>query len=271
MIDMRGKMRVQSKSGGLGRISQVADDDTTHYYLSDGLGSTMALTDADGDVVNTYDYDVFGPVRASSGSQPNEFQFTGEQVDDSTTLEYLRARYYDPVIGRFLTQDPFLGSAMAPLSLNRYPYVLNNPLRWLDPWGLRNVEGKLFATPTLTPIGATMVCGPAVHEECKNRKLVVPPSGSAFWDVLGDVWGAYKAYYRHTPDYLFYEHVAGPAWEFATSREPGCYVRVAALGVATVGLVLETPEGAPVWSGPMQYTAHQTLVTQTLVSCSDGR
>ena len=53
---------------GLGRVSQIASDDTTHYYLSDGLGSTMALTDADGDVVNTYDYDVFGAVLASTGA-----------------------------------------------------------------------------------------------------------------------------------------------------------------------------------------------------------
>lgn len=52
---------------GLGRVSQVADDDTIHYYLSDGLGSTTEL--ADGDVVNTYGYDVFGPTRAHTGAR----------------------------------------------------------------------------------------------------------------------------------------------------------------------------------------------------------
>jgi RHS repeat-associated protein len=120
---------------GLGRISQVASDDTTYYYLSDGPGSVMALTDADGDVVNTYDYDVFGAVRASSGSQPNEFRFTGEQWDDSTGLEYLRARYHDAGVGRFMTKDPFAGLTMVPQSLNRYAYVLNNPLLYRDPYG----------------------------------------------------------------------------------------------------------------------------------------
>jgi RHS repeat-associated protein len=135
MIDMRGKMRVQSKSGGLGRIAQVAADDTTHYYLSDGLGSTIALTDADGDGVNTYDYDVFGAVRSSTGSQPNEFRFTGEQWDDSAGLEYLRARYYDPAVGRFLGRDPFGGLMILPQSLNRYAYVLNNPALYRDPYG----------------------------------------------------------------------------------------------------------------------------------------
>jgi RHS repeat-associated protein len=123
---------------GLGRISQVADDDTTFYYLSDGLGSTMALTDADGEVANTYEYDVFGAVRASTGSQPNEFRFTGEQADDSTSLQYLRARYYDPAVGRFLSRDPL------PF-IQRYAYVGNNPVRFTDPYGLGCPRGLGWA------------------------------------------------------------------------------------------------------------------------------
>jgi hypothetical protein len=78
---------------GIGRIAQVGA--STHYYLSDGLGSTMALTDEEGDVVNDYDYDVFGAVRDSSGTQENDFTFAGEQLDESSGLQYLRARYLD--------------------------------------------------------------------------------------------------------------------------------------------------------------------------------
>jgi len=107
-------MRVQSKSGGLGRIAQIADDDTTYYYLSDGLGSTTELADGDGTVTGAYAYDVFGPVRAHTGAS-TEWSYTGEQ-NDSSGLEYLRARYYDPAVGRFLTQDPI------PF-VQRYPYV----------------------------------------------------------------------------------------------------------------------------------------------------
>jgi RHS repeat-associated protein len=65
----------------------------------------MALTDEDGDVVNDYDYDVFGALRGSSGTQENEFTFAGEQGDGSSGLQYLRARYYDPLTGRFVSQD----------------------------------------------------------------------------------------------------------------------------------------------------------------------
>jgi RHS repeat-associated protein len=66
--------------------------------------STANLTDG-GNGVDAYTYDVFGTVRSQSGSSDNPWLFTGEQVD-STGLQYLRARYYDPAIGRFLSQDP---------------------------------------------------------------------------------------------------------------------------------------------------------------------
>jgi len=120
---------------GLGRIAQVSGT-ATHYYLTDGLGSTMALIDAAGAVVDAYDYDVFGALRGSTGTQPNEFTFAGEQVDAATGLQYLRARYYDMETGRFWSKDPLLGSVQKPSSQNRYAYALNNPCVYLDRSGL---------------------------------------------------------------------------------------------------------------------------------------
>jgi RHS repeat-associated protein len=120
---------------GVGRIAQVSGS-ATHYYLSDGLGSTMALTDEAGAVVNDYDYDVFGALRDSSGSQDNDFTFAGEQVDGSTGLQYLRARYYDVGVGRFLAIDPAAPTHQAPITLNRFAYAANNPGRITDPMGL---------------------------------------------------------------------------------------------------------------------------------------
>jgi RHS repeat-associated protein len=89
----------------------------------------VALTDADGATVNTYQYDVFGAVRSSTGSQANAFNFTGEEVDASTGLEYLRARYFDPQTSRFTGANPRSGSVSFPVSLNRYTCVLNNPAK----------------------------------------------------------------------------------------------------------------------------------------------
>jgi RHS repeat-associated protein len=96
----------------------------------------MALTDAAGDVDTTWDYDVFGAVRNLTGSQPNDFSFAGEQVDGSTGLQYLRARYYDPEVGRFLSLDPFSGSLIFPSTQHGYVYGSNSPVFLADPLGL---------------------------------------------------------------------------------------------------------------------------------------
>lgn len=66
---------------GLDLISRTDDQGEQEYYLYDGLGSVTDLTDDYGDVVDGYTYDVFGAIRSQAGSSPNEFTFTGEQVD----------------------------------------------------------------------------------------------------------------------------------------------------------------------------------------------
>jgi RHS repeat-associated protein len=120
---------------GLDLISTTDNTGVQTYHLYDGLGSTTGLVDGSGKSVASYDYDVFGAIRSQTGSSPNEFTFTGEQVDD-TGLQYLRARYYDPSIGRFLTRDSVGGSVALPQSLNRYCYTVNDPVNLVDPWGL---------------------------------------------------------------------------------------------------------------------------------------
>jgi RHS repeat-associated protein len=100
------------------------------YYLQDGLGSTTGLTDGSGGVTDSYTYDVFGALRSQAGTSANPYRFTGEQ-NDPTGLEYLRARYYDPALGRFLSRDLWPASAVNPQSRNRYIYVYNNPLRYV--------------------------------------------------------------------------------------------------------------------------------------------
>ena len=119
------------------------------YFLYDGLGSVTDLTDDEGDAVDGYTYDVFGAIRSQSGSSDNYWLFTGEQYDararhNAPGLYYLRARYYDPTIGRFLSQDPLLGRTRSPQTQNRFPYVANNPTNRLDPTGLRWFHGGEF-------------------------------------------------------------------------------------------------------------------------------
>jgi RHS repeat-associated protein len=116
---------------GLGLIAQTeSGSGNTHFYLANGLGSTTELVESDGDVANTYTYDVWGALRSSSGSVGNQFDFTGEQADHTANrgLVYLRARFYDPALGRFLSRDPL------PIG-NRYAYAGGNPVNATDPSG----------------------------------------------------------------------------------------------------------------------------------------
>ena len=100
----------------------------------DGLGSVRLLVDADTrQVLDTYRYAPFGAVLAG-GTSNNTRRFTGE-TQDPTGLIYLRARYYDPATGRFLTRDPFPGLAALPQTQHPYVCVGNNPVNLTDPGG----------------------------------------------------------------------------------------------------------------------------------------
>jgi RHS repeat-associated protein len=107
-----------------------------NVYHADGLGSVRAITDATGNVSQTYQTDEFGVPSLTQGTNAQPFRFTGEQRDNESGFTYLRARYYAPALGRFPTRDTFFGATAGPLSLNRFDYVRNNPLRLTDPSGL---------------------------------------------------------------------------------------------------------------------------------------
>ncbi|MBN2306802.1 LysM peptidoglycan-binding domain-containing protein [Candidatus Peregrinibacteria bacterium] len=127
----------------LGYSTSNADegDETIYYLLSDHLGSIDVVLDETGNVVERRDYLPYGSERLAD-VQPNTTQtdnkFTGKEFDDETELYYYGARYYDPLIGRFTAIDPWAGKLTNPQSLNKYSYVLNNPLRYIDPTGLVN-------------------------------------------------------------------------------------------------------------------------------------
>jgi RHS repeat-associated protein len=120
---------------GLGRISMADPRKGQMYYQYDGLGSVRGLTDRKGMTKGLYAYDAFGKPLISASLVDNDFQYTGEQVDDETGLMYLRSRYYDPEIGRFISRDSFAGFDTSTQSLNRYTYVQNNPVVYADPSG----------------------------------------------------------------------------------------------------------------------------------------
>jgi RHS repeat-associated protein len=132
------------------------------FYHSDGLGSTIALTDRTGQVRAGYQYDAWGNLESKRGIIENRFLFTGEEQDPHTNLYYLRARWYDPAVGRFLTKDPFAGSVLFPQSINEY--ALNNPINLIDPTGefslrsgLKSLKSRLKTVGNAIAKGAQAV------------------------------------------------------------------------------------------------------------------
>ena len=108
-----------------------------HWYLLDGLGSTTALTDAMQTVTDTYTYEGFGNKVATTGTTVNPYKYVagyGYYTDDESGLMLLTLRYYDATLGRFITRDP------ASVGPNLYVYVSNNPLKYVDPTGLRKLK-----------------------------------------------------------------------------------------------------------------------------------
>jgi len=110
-------------------------DDGSHYFLTDALGSTRGLVDSDEELTDSYDYKPYGELLAHSGISDNDFLFTGEQFDSETSNYYLRARYYNVGLGRFVSRDTYDGKLIDPLSQNHYLYAGGNPVLYVDPSG----------------------------------------------------------------------------------------------------------------------------------------
>jgi RHS repeat-associated protein len=104
----------------------------TTAHLSDVLDSTVALANASGVPVTSYTFEPFGRTEAAGSPSTNAFQYTGRE-DDGTGLYYYRARYYDPIRTRFVSEDPI--RLLAPWA-NAFRYATNNPIAWVDPYGL---------------------------------------------------------------------------------------------------------------------------------------
>lgn len=123
------------------RGNGLINSDKNGWYLFNAHGDVVQLADNSGAVTKEYVYDAFGNEKNSDPNDTNPFRYCGEYFDKETGSIYLRARYYEPEIGRFTQQDTFIGNANDPLSLNLYTYCENDPVNGWDPTGHLDDKG----------------------------------------------------------------------------------------------------------------------------------
>ncbi len=185
---------------GTSLIGKVGSDNVARYYHYDGTGHVRAITDSTGAVVERYDYDAFGSLRNTPTGLANDRRFTGEQYDAETAYTFLRARYYDPVLGRFISKDSFKGVKNDPQSLNRYAYVGNNPVNRSDP------SGKCWCLVLAAPLGpagfvaaAAMAAFTTYVMNETGASQAIAKWADATWDDLSTMW-AERRTEPFTPD-----------------------------------------------------------------------
>ena len=122
------------------RVAMREGSSTRYYLLTDHLGSTAITADSSGTRVAELRYKAWGENRYTYGTTPTAYKFTGQRLDESTGLMYYGARYYDPALGRFVQADTIVPNPGNPQDLNRYSYVRNNPLRYIDPTGHETLD-----------------------------------------------------------------------------------------------------------------------------------
>ena len=155
------------------------------YYHADGLGSVTSLTGSTGQTVSTYTYDSFGNTTPTEGIF-NPYRYTAREQDQETGLYYYRARYYDPSIGRFISEDPigFKGGK------NFYTYVRNNPARFSDPFGLQSYAQQYAATGAAAGTITVAIGSLAVDAATGGVNILATPEELAGGATLGS-WIGY--------------------------------------------------------------------------------
>jgi len=149
------------------------DSSGARSFLTDILGSTLALTDSSGTFQTQYTYEPFGNVTVSGPANGNSYQFTGRE-NDSAGLYFFRARYYSPTFQRFVSQDP-IGFASGDASL--YAYVLDRPTDFTDPFGTQEIfvdppaeeGGSWLEPPAEEPEESAAPDEPSEPDECDKE------------------------------------------------------------------------------------------------------
>jgi len=141
------------------RLIAIEKGGQTYYTHTNHRGDILAITDTNKTRVATYKYGPWGELLSSTGTFSQPFRYAGYYFDEETGLYYLKARYYSPELGRFLTKDTFEGFNNNPQSLNLYAYANGNPVMNVDPDGnVALAAGAVFLGPVGWIVAGVAAC-----------------------------------------------------------------------------------------------------------------
>jgi len=175
---------VRTVHGPLGPLARIDEAGRALYYHAGASGSVLALSDGHGGLVGRPEATAFGEPRAFDGADPEDpWRFAGEWQDRELGLVYLRARWYDPTLGRFLSPDPAEPDLQDPATANRYAYARSNPIQLRDPSGrltmvemsmVQAIQGVLRNWRTLA----------AQFIKCRAKRAIVSALAQVGWNLL---------------------------------------------------------------------------------------
>ncbi|RJE91288.1 hypothetical protein D3P07_04335 [Paenibacillus sp. 1011MAR3C5] len=153
--------------------------------MKNGHGNVIELRSATRAVQNSYKYDIWGNTLQAIEPVSNPFRYSGELWDNSAGLQYLRARWYDPSLGRFINEDTYKGEINNPITLNLYTYVYNNPLIYTDPSGHCGVKSWVDAGDCVVDFIPVVGGVKSVQEAVTGKNVVTGEKLSATNRVVG--------------------------------------------------------------------------------------
>lgn len=237
------------------------------YFVHDGHGSVRAITDQNGAVTDTYDYDAFGVLTHSTGSTLNTTLFSGEQYDPDLGLYFNRARYLNVSTGRFINMDSFEGDSESPASIHKYLYSGANPIDNVDRsghdfdlastlvattggttiFGLSTVQSAIVINGVLGGLLASSTAGIGAYLEGKNPEQIEDATGNLYNIALGSligIAGGFAGAYRIGRFVLAVVAIGGGGYqaqkEYKTGHT-GAAFYYATLGLLAAGLATMAP------------------------------
>jgi RHS repeat-associated protein len=175
------------------RIAMRDNAGVVHYILADHLGSSTTVTDGAGALEGTMKYYPYGAQRSVTGDMITDKLFTGQQREprweSALGLYNYGARFYSTLMGRFVSADPLVASPGDPQMLNRYAYVRNNPLIFVDPTGMSSDLAELahglesaYAYAGTGVAGSLNILDCALNASCAGGGMTQPQAQDLIWE-----------------------------------------------------------------------------------------